>query len=191
VNPAHPPIEQLLEAGARLDGAGIAWGLGGSGLLHALGLAEHVGDWDLQTDAGPEDCERAFAGRPWRRFDANGCHADHKLTLLDAEVEIVIRFAFATPRGVVRVPARRSGAWRGVPLAGPEGWAVAYWLLGELEHDASRTAKAEALLAHLAAGGADVARVAELRAQPLPPALDARLAVLPARHRDGPRVSPP
>ncbi len=174
----HPPFEQLAEAGARLDAAELGWALGGSGLLHALGLAEHVGDWDLQTDASPEDCESAFAGRPYERFDSNGCHADHKLALLDADAEIIIRFAFATARGVVRVPTRVSGHWRGMPLASPEGWAVAYWLLGELDGAPARMVKAERLLDHLAAHGADRARLAEMLAQPLPDALAARLEAL-------------
>ena len=174
----HPPFEQLADAGARLDAAELGWALGGSGLLHALGLADHVGDWDLQTDASPEDCEAALAGRPYERFAANGCHADYKLTLKDADAEIIIRFAFATPRGVVRIPTRVSGHWRGMPLASPEGWAVAYWLLGELDGVPARTAKAERLLAHLAMHGADRARLTELLAQPLPAALASRLEAL-------------
>lgn len=174
----HPPFEQLAAAAARLDAAHLEWALGGSGLLCALGLADHVGDWDLQTDASPEDCEAAFAGRPYERFDANGCHADHKLTLQDAAAEIIIRFAFATPRGVIRIPTRVSGQWRGLPLASPEGWAVAYWLLGELDRVPARTVKAERLLVHLATHGADPARLSELLAQPLPPLLSARLEAL-------------
>lgn len=178
---AHPPLEQLVEAGARLSAAGHEWGLGGSGLLFALGLAEHVGDWDLQTEASPEACEAIFMDRPYQRFDANGCHADHKLTLLDSEVEIIIRFAFATPRGVIRIPTRVSGLWQGLPLASPEGWTAAYWLLGELDNAPMRTAKAETLLAHFATHGADRARLAELLEQPLPAALAVRLAALPTR----------
>ncbi|MEO5987909.1 MAG: hypothetical protein ABIU54_10715 [Candidatus Eisenbacteria bacterium] len=177
----HPPFEHLTSAGARLTAAGHLWGLGGSGLLHALGLAEHVGDWDLQTDASAEACEALFTGLPYQRYDANGCHADHKLTLLDSDAEIIIRFAFATPGGVVRIPARVSGSWRGVPLAAAEGWAVAYWLLGELDGAPERSAKAGKLLAHLATWGADRARLAELLAQPLPGALAERLRALPTR----------
>ena len=98
--------------------------------------------------------------------------------MLDAEAEIIIRFAFATARGVVRVPTRVSGHWRGMPLASPEGWAVAYWLLGELDGAPERTVKAERLLAHLTTHGANPARLAEMLAQPLPVALAARLEAL-------------
>lgn len=175
---AHPPFEHLMSAGDRLTAAGHEWGLGGSGLLYALGLAEHVGDWDLQTDASAEACEAVFTDRPYQRFDANGCHADHKLTLPDWDAEIIIRFAFATPRGVVRVPARVSGVWQGVPLASPEGWAVAYWLLGELDGEPARTTKAQTLLAHLARHGADRVRLAELLDQPLPETLAELLRAL-------------
>ena len=53
----HPPFGQLVAAGERLTGAGHLWGLGGSGLLLALGLTDHVGDWDLQTDASADACQ--------------------------------------------------------------------------------------------------------------------------------------
>ncbi len=177
----HPPFEHLLTAGASLTESGHEWALGGSGLLFALGLADHVGDWDLQTDASADACEQVFAHHRYERFDANGCHADHKLTLHDAAVEIIIRFAFTTPLGVVRVPTRVSGWWREVPVASPEGWVVAYWLLGELDALPERTAKAERLLSRLAISGADAGRIAELLAQPLPEPLAERLRGLPVR----------
>lgn len=181
VRAPHPPLALLHAAGARLTRAGHGWALGGSGLLFALGLADHVGDWDLQTDASPEDCERACAGLPQERWDHNGCHADHKLRLWSGEAEIVIRFAFATPRGVVRLPLVQCGEWQGVPLAAPESWAVAYALLAELEGPPSRAAKSERLLAHMAGVGARTAAIESLLAQPLPAALAARLAALPRR----------
>ena len=46
-----PPFEPLLEVARTLDREGIAFALGGSGLLAALGLARQVRDWDLTTDA--------------------------------------------------------------------------------------------------------------------------------------------
>lgn len=181
VRAPHPPLALLIEAGARLDRAGIRWGLGGSGLLHAMGLAEHVGDWDLQTDAGPEACEQALAGLHLVRWDHNGCHADHKLAIWDGAVEVVIRFAFFTPRGVVRVPAAVHGQWQGLPLASAEGWATAYALLAELEGGPTRAEKSEALFEHLARTGVDGATLEALVAQPLPAALEARLRALPRR----------
>lgn len=177
----HPPLALLIDAGERLTRAGIRWGLGGSGLLHALGLAAHVGDWDLQTDAGPEACEQALSGLHPVRWDHNGCHADHKLAIWDGAVEVVIRFAFFTPRGVVRVPAVVQGEWQGVPLASAEGWAAAYALLAELEGGPARAAKAEALFENLARTGADEGTLEALFAQPLPAALEARLRALPRR----------
>lgn len=181
VRAPHPPLRLLQAAGERLDRAGIEWGLGGSGLLFALGLGDHVGDWDLQTDASPEDCERACVDLPNERWDHNGCHADHKLVLWGGEAEIVIRFAFATPRGVVRLPLVPSGRWHGVPLASPEAWAAAYALLAELEGPISRADKSERLLEHLRRHGADRATLDRLQTQPLPLALAARLAALPRR----------
>ncbi len=177
----HPPLALLHEAGGRLSRAGIAWGLGGSGLLHALGLSDAVGDWDLQADASPEACERACAGLAFERSDHSGCHADHKLALWDGTAEIVIRFAFSTPQGIVRIPVAPHGAWLDVPLASAEGWAVAYALLGTLEDDPSRLGKSERLFAHLAVTGADAATRDALLAQPLPGGLAAQLLALPKR----------
>ena len=93
----------------------------------------------------------------------------------------MIRFAFSTPLGVVRIPTRVSGLWRGVPIASPEGWAVAYWLLGTLDREPTRTAKAERLLGYLMRVAATREHLTELLAQPLPESLALRLAALPLR----------
>jgi hypothetical protein len=155
-----------------LERAGLPCALGGSGLLLALGLAETAHDWDVQCDAPPTAVLRALAGRDLVLHGSGGVHADHKVVTHGGRVEVIVRFAFATRRGTCRVPAMGSGRWRGVPLASPEAWAVAYALLG-------RTAKSERLFAHLGAVGADADAVARLRAEPLPADLDARLASLP------------
>lgn len=181
VRAPHPPLDLLREAGSRLTRAGIEWALGGSGLLHALALADEVGDWDLQTDASPEECEAALAGLAFERFDHGGCHADHKLALWDGTLEVVIRFAFFARGGIVRIPLRRSGEWQGVPLASPEGWAAAYALLGELEDSPARIAKSERLLGWLECEGACSAALDALLAQPLPAPLAARLGGLARR----------
>ncbi len=180
----HPPLTLLQEAGERLRRAGIEWGLGGSGLLHAHALASHIGDWDLQCDASPEECERALAGLVMHRSDHGGCHADHKLALWDGAVEVIARFAFFTPRGVVRIPARVNGSWQGVPLVSRECWAVAYTLLGELDGLPARTEKAEQLFDSLERTGADPSTVAALLSQPLSDGLLERLRSLPPQPVD-------
>jgi hypothetical protein len=68
--------------------------------------------------------------------------------------------------------------WQGLPIASPEGWAVAYWLMGrydEPEHRVRRAARAELLFAWLTEHGADADRVTELLEEPLPAELADRM----------------
>ncbi len=166
-----PPLAPLREVVERLEGAGIACALGGSGLLMALGLVEQVHDWDLTTDASPAAVLAALAGRDLVLHGNSGDHADHKVVTAGGAIEVIARFAFRVPGGVARIPTIVSGRWRGVPLGSAEAWAAAYVLLG-------RPAKAELLFAHLARRGAEPSALRTLLAQPLPRALAARLRAL-------------
>ena len=166
-----PPLEPLLEVADILRQGGVGFALGGSGLLHALGLAGSVGDWDLTTDAEPTMIYRIFEGRPQERHGPSGVHADEKLRLCGGAVELIVGMAFRSPAGVCRLPTLVEGTWHGVPLARPEVWAVAYTLLG-------RDEKARRLFAHLRGRGADADAVARLLREPLPPALAAELGGL-------------
>lgn len=167
-----PPIAPLRGRIARLEAAGIVVGLGGSGLMAALGLGDRVGDWDLTTDAAYEQVVDALAGETLEASGSDALHADRKLGLDGRTIEVIVGFAFHAPAGVVRIPTRVSARPDGIPLGSPEAWAVAYHLLG-------RTAKSEALLDHLARQGADPAVLEALLAQPLPPGLAGRLVALP------------
>lgn len=182
--PALPPYEGLRMLTARLDAAGIEWAVGGSGLLAAYGLVNRVNDWDVQVEAGPAQLQELFADVPHEFFEHNGCHADWKLTFAAQQTELIPRFAFAVPGGVVRVPMKVSRRWNGLPIASPEGWACAYWIMGEHDDEslrAKRAERAELLLGWLARHGADRARLEIMRAERLPEVLAARLAVLPRR----------
>jgi hypothetical protein len=167
-----PPLDYVRRVLDRLAGARIPHALGGSALLASLGLAARVHDWDVTADADIDplvELLRDFAGE---RFDSSGVHADHKLTLFGGEVEVIARFALRSDAGVFHVPLRVSGAWRGLPIASPEAWAVAYALMG-------RDAKAEALFECLARQGANAKAVEAILAQPLPEAIARRLDTLP------------
>lgn len=168
-----PPFEPLLEVASILRQAGVDFALGGSGLLHALGLADRSGDWDLTTDADLGAVRRLFAGLPHEVHGPSGVHADSKLRFSSGVVELIVGMAFRTPAGVCRVPTVSAGEWRGVPLASPEAWVVAYSLLGREE-------KAGLLLGHLRSRGADPAAIARLLREPLPAALASSLRALPA-----------
>jgi hypothetical protein len=172
VSTPTPPIEPLLEVAAILRLAGVRFALGGSGLLHALGLGGRVGDWDLTTDADLSMIYRIFESAPQERCGPSGVHADTKLRLFSGMVELIVGMTFQTPAGLCRVPTLPAGEWRGIPLASPEAWAVAYSLLGREE-------KAGLLFDHMRARGADPAAVARLLREPLPAALAERLRVLP------------
>lgn len=162
-----PPLPPLLALVERMERSGIVVALGGSGLLAALGLADSVGDWDLTTDAPLEQVTAALAGEPFTHKGSDELHADQKLMLAGGSIELIVGFAYHTTRGVVRIPTRESGRWNGIPIASPEGWAVAYHLL-------SRPGKSEALWRYLEHRGADREAVALMLEQPLPPEIAAR-----------------
>jgi hypothetical protein len=163
-----PPLGPLLAVSERMERAGLVLALGGSGLLAALGLADTVADWDLTTDARLDQVTAALAGEPFTHKGSDDLHADQKLMLAGGSIEVILGFAFHTPRGVVHIPTRPSGRWNDIPIGSPEAWAVAYHLLGRGE-------KSEALWRALASRGADPEAVALLLREPLSPELAARL----------------
>lgn len=175
-----PRFALLRSAIECLERAGVPVALGGSGLLAALGLADRVRDWDLTTDAKAEAVTAALSGGPFAVSGAvsgtlsghDALHADHKLAFADGALEIILGFAFFTPAGVVRIPSRVHERRGGLPLASPEGWAVAYHLLGREE-------KSRLLFQYLESRGAEPEVRAELLAQPLSSGIRARLAALP------------
>jgi hypothetical protein len=166
-----PPLEPLLELVARLEAEGVRCALGGSGLLAALGLTETVHDWDLTVDASLEQLVPIAGGWLFETAGSSGVHADAKLMFPARSIEIIARFAFHGPRGVIRIPTVVTGRWRGVPLGSPEAWLAAYHLL-------ERPAKRDLLLGRLLARGHDPAVVERLLAEPLPAELAAMLAAL-------------
>ena len=171
-----PPWEPLWEVHTRLERAGIAHALGASALLHALGLWDHVGDWDVNVEADHDVLGPLLADLAPVKFGSSGIHADSKLQLFDAQVEVIVRMAIVAEGQVVRIPTLPASAWRGVPVGSPEAWAVAYALLGRAE-------KSELLFRSLASGGARSGAVERMLAEPLPAELAARLRRLPVAPR--------
>ena len=169
-----PPAGPLLDTVRRLESAGLVVALGGSGLLGALGLGEEAHDWDLTTDATPDQVAARLPADGIERFGSSGIHADAKLRLAGGVVEIICGFAIRSGADVVRIPTIVSARAAGVPLGSPEAWAVAYALLGRAE-------KSERLLKWLDQRGAEAGVVERLLAEPLPESLAARLRAVAAR----------
>lgn len=124
-----PPRPLLDRAVKTLEGAGVTFALGGSGLLAALGLADSIRDWDLTTDADLERIAPLFAGASSVTSGPWGVHADHALA--NEAVEIICRFAFRTGEAVVRIPTVASARRDGIPIGSTEGWTIAHALLAE------------------------------------------------------------
>ena len=128
-----------LEAVAvRLRESGIPFLLGGSGLLHALGLAVIVRDVDMVVPASErERVEAALApGDWWRGLDTapQGIFRSPWKAALEVggvDVDVIGGLAYATEaERVVEMPFRPAGTWRcgsaEVPLAPPEHWLLLY-----------------------------------------------------------------
>lgn len=164
IDPIHPPIEPLRSLLRRLEDASIEAALGGSGLLHALGLVERVNDWDLTTDAAPDLVRAALEGLPWEdRTGGQGYETAGRFVIQagEHEIDLICRFAIAGEQGVCRLPTIVTGHWQGLPQGSLEVWAAAYWIM-------ERTPKAELALGHLRRTGADPARLARMLQEPLP-----------------------
>jgi hypothetical protein len=119
-----------------LDAAGIGSVVGGSGLLASLGLVDTVNDWDLVTDADAAavaDVLRSL-GLPAGSEDGDSggfaTRALHRLEHGGERVDLLVGFAIRTPDGIVRIPAAAGGTWRGLTMARPEDWRVAYRAMG-------------------------------------------------------------
>lgn len=155
-----PPLHTVTRLQVALSDAGIESVIGGSGLLASLGLIEAVQDWDLvidvHEDANLDDggllhpvpaVEQALdtLGLPHQRRERSGIFHTAAALQVDAgdhSIDVLIGFALESRGRVVRIPARPGHEWRGLKMARPEEWLLAYRLLGRAE-------RAEALGRHL------------------------------------------
>jgi hypothetical protein len=90
-----------------------------------------------------ESLAATVSGRAFTRHGNSGGHADHKLTFDAEKVELIARFAFFVPGGVVRIPTVVTGTWNGLPIGSPAAWAAAYAIMAEQENDARRAERAD------------------------------------------------
>ena len=178
MNAELPPLEPLREVARRLDTAEIQWALGGSALMHALGLVDVVRDWDLTVDISQDAAHDALRDLTPTLHDNFGIHADHKVVCFDGTVEVICQFAFFRPHGgsgVIRIPTIVTGMWNGFPIGSPEAWAVAYALM--IGEKPGRAEKADALFTWAREHG-DAQRLAIMLAEPVPEEIAARLREL-------------
>ncbi|MAT18271.1 MAG: hypothetical protein CMF56_06855 [Leifsonia sp.] len=135
-----PPLAAVLAVQTVLRDAGLEPVVGGSALLASLSAdLDEVHDWDVLVDADPDTVARSLAalGRPVRRAPepAPEPYASDALFVVDAgdhEIDVIVRFRIRirTGTGVLEVPARPGGTWRGLTMARPEDWARAYRAMG-------------------------------------------------------------
>lgn len=140
-----PPTTAVSRVLSALSARGVEAAIGGSGLLAALGLVDRVRDWDVTTDAS-EDLVRAAlddTGLPYLSAAVrDGIYATREryvVTAADHEVDVIVGFAVhgsTTEDAVVPFPTTITGHWRGLPLADPAVWAVAYRLIGRADRAA-------------------------------------------------------
>ena len=178
-----PPVEPLREVLATIERAGLAHAVGASGLLMALGLVDHVNDWDVTVDADVDTLAATVSGRTFTRHGNSGGHADHKLTFEAEKIELIAHFAFYVKDGVVRIPTVVTGTWNGLPIGSPAAWAAAYAIMAEQENDARRAERAELLFDWLALSPQPDPGLDLILAEPLPPAIAERLRAISALRR--------
>lgn len=130
-----PPTGTVRLLQESLFTAGIPSVIGGSGLLVSRGLLEKANDWDLVTDAEPADVRQVLdqLGLTYISAETSGIfrtEALFRVSAEDHEIDVLVKFALDSADGVVAIPARAGRMWRGLRMARPEEWQLAYHLLG-------------------------------------------------------------
>jgi len=168
-----PNFEQLQVIISKFRECRLKAALGGSGLLYALGLTEVVHDWDLTTNEPLHEVMRCLNGFHVieKRRVSETFRSEYILALPDEDIEIIGGYAIRCGREICHLPSIIGGAWRDVPMASPEVWAVAYDLMGRLD-------KAELLFGYLQRAGVSRYALELLLEEPLPSALRARLEAM-------------
>lgn len=126
-----PPFDTVRMIQQALLAEGITSAVGGSGLMASLGLVETVNDWDLVTDADPDAVRSVLhtLNLDFQRKEASGIFrtaALYSVAANDHEIDVLVRFALASPAGTARIDAIAGAEWNGLTMARPEEWVLAY-----------------------------------------------------------------
>ncbi|BFT71831.1 hypothetical protein [Paenibacillus sp. P36] len=139
-------VKGLVRITDKLTELGIPYALGGSGLLHALGLVEQMNDWDLLVECPKEKLTEAIQGYSWQeQTSGEGLFAsEYRIQVVPLSIDFIGYFAMRSMKGIVKLPLgkREGSSWQGIPLSAPETWYVAYKMMG-------REPKAELLYNYL------------------------------------------
>ncbi|TXK76389.1 hypothetical protein [Paenibacillus sp. N3.4] len=151
---------------------GISYAIGGSGLLLSLGLISAMNDWDVMTEA-PLDALIASLYKERIEVLPSGdepFNSQYRLLVQtdDKPIEIIGSFQLKTDSGIARLPAISAHIWKGLAIASPEVWAVAYELM-------MRPHKAELLWTYLKVNGWHPDICTKLLQEPLPSAIRSKL----------------
>jgi hypothetical protein len=160
-----PDISNLIAATEELKRYGITYALGGSGLLHCLGLTNSVRDWDIMTEAPKEQVLKALQNLYVQEITSGDYPFGSKYKLLIhkevPQVEVSGNFSIFTDKGLCKLPTIPVLLWDGIQVGSPEVWYVAYSLL-------NRKDKSDLLLSFLKEKGADKHILQILKNEPLP-----------------------
>ena len=135
-------FDDLRAVSAALTRAGIEHALGGSGLMHLLGIDVDVHDWDITTDAPEARVRAVVEGFAHRRLGPAGPFRSrfaYKLSVGGSSVDVIGGFAVHDGHGVVECRTIVTGYSGAIPLGSASEWEKIYRALGE-------AAKADALL---------------------------------------------
>jgi hypothetical protein len=133
-----PSLDLIKRLQDQLSLAGISSVVGGSALIASLGITVTINDWDLVIDDDPKDVQQVLdeLGLSYKKVGPSGIFKTEALFKISAEnheIDVMVRFALDTPKGVVSIPACPGKVWRGLTMARPEDWEVAYRLMGRHE----------------------------------------------------------
>ncbi|WP_261166824.1 hypothetical protein [Microbacterium sp. Marseille-Q6965] len=138
----HPPTDTAVRIVAALRERGLPVAVGGSALLASLGLVDRVRDWDITCEGEPAVVTAALdrLGLAWTAPASAGRPFATRARLVvdagDHEIDVLVGFAAWDGDRLVPFPVGVTGEWRGLPIADPAVWAIAYRLIGRPERAA-------------------------------------------------------
>ncbi|MBB6671895.1 hypothetical protein [Cohnella nanjingensis] len=112
-----PYIENLTAVIEQFEQSGISYSLGGSGLLHSLGITNSVRDWDVMTEAPKDRVLNALQNYEVVETTSGNFPFGTAYKLLvhseNPQVEILGRLSIYTDKGLCRMPSIHVSRWNG------------------------------------------------------------------------------